>query len=366
MPYGSFLDEDEDGEQKPYSSVSSRSPLQEIGGAPDPVVKNFLAQKMATPKDPALDQDPMMQQYLKEQSDLDDFRQAKLKADTMTNMGAAFSQLAQGVNTPKDSGVFKNIASQNQALLNSTAGDVDRRQKVRDAIEARKLRSTLARESQQARKEQLASQQADRVLNRELAMSYKHGKDAEKREDRDLALAVPGYDRTGEVLPKPEEAMKFRRATASAEQLQNKLKRLRDLVGEVGSFEYGGERGQEMDSLATEIQLLSKNEDMYNLGVLTGPDMGLLQKITASPSSIQSLFTRDSTRKKQIDTQLKSIQDKLESSAKSMGYKKGMSAQQEKDSGPQSDKVIVSNGKETLQIDPSDLAEAEKDGYKRM
>jgi hypothetical protein len=152
---------------------------------------------------------------------------------------------------------------------------------------------------------------------------------AEKRQDREETLAVPGYERTGEVLQRPEEAQKMRNAVSSAEQLQSKLQRLRDLVGgnkekgvnAVGSFEWGGTAGQEMESLATEIQLLSKNEDMYQLGVLTGPDMGLLQKITADPSSLSSMFTRDSTRLKQIDTQLKSVKDKLASTAKSRGYR---------------------------------------------
>jgi len=142
-----------------------------------------------------------------------------------------------------------------------------------------------------------------------------------KRDERDLQLAVPGYERTGEVLPKPEEAMKLRKATVTADQLQSKLNRLRDLVKDKGSFEYGGQSGAEMESLATEIQLLSKSPEMYELGVLTGPDMNLLQKITADPASMSSFFTRDNTRLKQIDTQLKSVKDKVDSTARSMGYR---------------------------------------------
>lgn len=144
----------------------------------------------------------------------------------------------------------------------------------------------------------------------------------EKRNEKELALAVPGFERTGEVLPKAEEAQKLRKATANAEQLQTKLNRLKELVKTAGSYEYGGQAGQEMASLATEIQLLSKSPEMYELGVLTGPDMGLLQKITADPESLDSLFTRDSTRLKQIDTQLKSVADKTDSIAKSMGYRR--------------------------------------------
>lgn len=143
----------------------------------------------------------------------------------------------------------------------------------------------------------------------------------EKKNEKDLRLAVPGYERTGEVLPKEEEAMKFRKATAVSEQLASKLNQMKDLVKKYGSYEYGGEGGTEMDSLATEIQLLGKSPELYELGVLTGPDLNLLQKITASPSSMDSLFTRDSSRQTQIDSQIKSIQNKLGSTAKSMGYR---------------------------------------------
>ncbi len=151
----------------------------------------------------------------------------------------------------------------------------------------------------------------------------------EKRNDRDLKLAVPGFERTGEVLPKEEEAQKFRKATAVSEQLKTKLNRLRDLVGGnpdkgvkgVGSYEYGGTTGTEMESLATEIQLLGKSPELYELGVLAGPDLNLLEKITADPSSLSSMFTSDKSRLKQIDSQLSSISGKLDSTAKSMGYR---------------------------------------------
>lgn len=153
-----------------------------------------------------------------------------------------------------------------------------------------------------------------------LAGTKQDAKD-EKRNDRELQLAVPGYERTGEVLPKAEEAAKLRVAAANAEQLNSKLRRMKDLVKQYGSFEYGGEGGTEMESLATEIQLLSKSPEMYQLGVLTGPDLSLLQKIASDPSSASSLFSRDSSRQKQIDSQIKSISDKLSSVTKASGYR---------------------------------------------
>ena len=63
---------------------------------------------------------------------------------------------------------------------------------------------------------------------------------------------------------------------------------------------------------------------------------------------------------KQIDSQLSSIQNKLDATAKSLGYAK--SEQREK----KPETIKVTNGKETLLIPISDLADAEKDGYKKV
>lgn len=167
-------------------------------------------------------------------------------------------------------------------------------------------------------------------LARQDALNAKAGEKADKRQEkldeRELKLAVPGYSRTGEVLPKDEEAVKFRKATAVSEQLVKKLNRMKALVKDKGSFEYGGTAGQEMESLATEIQLLGKSPELYELGVLAGPDLTLLEKITSDPSSLSSLFTRDATRKTQLDSQIKSIEQKLQATSKSLGYAKQGSA----------------------------------------
>lgn len=163
----------------------------------------------------------------------------------------------------------------------------------------------------------------------------------QKLNDRDLQLAVPGFERTGEVLPKAEEAVKFRKATATADNLSTKLNRMRDLVKDKGSFEYGGNAGQEMEALATEIQLLGKSPELYELGVLTGPDLSLLQKITADPTSLSSMFTRDGTRLQQIDSQLGSIKQKLDSTSKSLGYRRAGGAESQKAPVSQEDQQAV-------------------------
>lgn len=361
---------DEDDETKPYDSISSRSPLEDVGApapgmmpdmnlppspgepsnAPNPAVMDFIRSQRAMTA-PALStkdilNDPYMKLYQEDQAKVQSGREAKIGADALSNMGASFAQLAQGVNTPKENPVYQTMTDQNKGMLSSLEGDADRRRKVIDAIENRKTR------------------EGDRALQRALLQ----GKMDETKQNKELQLAVPGFERTGEVLPKVEEAVKLRNAVASTEQLSSKLNELKDLVKDVGSFEYGGEKGQRMKGLATEIQLLSKNPEMYNLGVLTGPDLDLLTSITADPDSIKSLFTRNSTRLAQIDSQIKSVGNKLQSSAKSLGYRpKGASGPMgASNETSKSGKVLVTDGKQTLSIDPSDLADAEKDGFRRM
>lgn len=196
-----------------------------------------------------------------------------------------------------------------------SAADQDR------IFEPLKLKETI-----DARKAMAEEQRAERRFLAGMKQQDREDIRNDKKQEKLDQLAVPGYERTGEVMQKPEEAMKFRKATATADQLGRKLDRMKQLVAENGSFEWGGQGGQEMESLATEIQLLGKSPELYELGVLAGPDLTLLEKITSDPSSMKSLFTRDSTRQQQLDTQIGSIRDKLDASSKSMGYKKNTPA----------------------------------------
>lgn len=351
-----FPEDDEELSQiglDPYSSISNSTTTA------NPVVKDFISSKsrpISAPVD--FENDPYMKQYRDEQKGLDDYRQAKLGGDFITNIGQSLNNLSLGANAPKDNApLFKSMNEQGQEALKSRESDLDRSRKVMEAIESRKFRENS-----------INSQREQTNALRSLARADKMEKEAQKKEERDLALAVPGFERTGEVLPKAEEAVKLRGALASAEQLKSKLKRMKELVNKYGSYEYGGEGGTEMESLATEIQLLSKNKDMYDLGVLTGPDMSLLQKITADPASLRSMFTFNNTRQKQIDTQLGSIEDKLNTTAKSMGYRRpGMSVETEKAMSPMSSdqfpKQVRKNGQVATVSNASEYAEAQQDGW---
>lgn len=190
MPNQSYLnleDELEDRDTNPYSSITDREPLEDLspGGMADdmeeddadlgsplplhPAVKNHIQQKMAAKaaavpvpssdeeKDAPVDkndytQDPLMQQYLAKEKDLQNFRQAQLGANGIANFGQAAAQAAQGANAPvQDNALFKNIQEQGKEMLKSNEEDVDRRQKVINAIEQRKSREGIASDNRASR-----------------------------------------------------------------------------------------------------------------------------------------------------------------------------------------------------------------------
>jgi hypothetical protein len=289
--------------------------------------------------------------------------QSSNDSNLMSNMGRALSSLAAGGTKVADnSDLFTAMDAQTKQRDAMAGADLNRSAAVKKAIMASKAREAAQAQALGFKEKQLeesmrhhkameAASNASRaatVADRIERQAEREGKALDKKEEKNLRLAVPGYERTGEVLPKDEEAAKLRSAKANADQLIGKLTRLRELVYSDGPFEYGGKVGAEMASLATEIQLLAKNEDMYQLGVLTGPDLQMLQKITANPDSLDSLFTRKGTRLKQLDTQIGSVKDKLSTRAKSMGYR---------EDAPKMVRVIDPNGIERM-IPESDVQAA--------
>jgi hypothetical protein len=190
--YRDFKDElQNDDDYQPYDSVSSRDPLIDLKAPSIPsepsqsdVVKNAILSKMAPqPVEPSaksgpssgynsrtgdFSNDPMMKQFEQNQSKLDDYRRAKLGSDYINNLGSAFSQIAQGVNAPKqNTELYSNIQKQGAEALKSNEEDSDRRSKVVSAIEQRMSREGIAADNRDARA--LAAKQH----SQDLAMKYK-------------------------------------------------------------------------------------------------------------------------------------------------------------------------------------------------
>lgn len=193
----SYLEDD----MTPYDSVSSRPrleeespPMQEPGvlppeepmapvSVPPPMDRSSQVMesirsrrpdiriKGSTYQQPPLrnnfQDDPLMKQFDEGLGDLNDFRHAKVGADFISNAGLAMSQAAQGANDPKQNvGLYDNMNKQNSELSRSVTGDMDRRSRIINAIENRKMREGVAAENRLGRTSMYDYRESNRDDNR--------------------------------------------------------------------------------------------------------------------------------------------------------------------------------------------------------
>jgi len=142
----------------------------------------------------------------------------------------------------------------------------------------------------------------------------------QKKMEERKKLEVPGFNLSDDITPLPREADKIREAMGRLDNFEQGVNDMKALVDKHGSFEYFGESGAAMNSLATDLQLEAK--ELKNLGVLNGPDLGLIQKMIADPGSLKSMFTRDKSRQSELSTTLKQIKRNVATQLSSKGYSK--------------------------------------------
>lgn len=180
MDLNRLRDEDNPDDMTPYGSIANPIATDQSGEIPQsssmPSVKDFISQRTSTPAPMkgSLESDPMMQSFMQDQSQVNDLRRAKIESDRVSNIAQAASQLAQGVNAPREiNPVFQNIQKQNQELVGSKSDDLDRKQRVMNAIESRKSREGMASENRLARQSTEKARNEDRKLSRDLSMQSK-------------------------------------------------------------------------------------------------------------------------------------------------------------------------------------------------
>lgn len=189
--------------------------------------------------------------------------------------------------------------------------------------------------------------------------------------DQDPEKAVPGWQQTGEVTPTKVEAQKLREAEGTKRGLQAQLANYKNLISKYGTIELTGTGSAKLENAYNTILLNLK--ELEKLGVLTGPDVGLLTaELGDPPNSWGSVFSRNKTSQDKLDALFSDIETRHKNKMESAGYVKGAgkpgkaSAPARPGTSQGSGKILVSNGKETLEIDASDLKDAESDGYKRV
>jgi hypothetical protein len=93
---------------------------------------------------------------------------------------------------------------------------------------------------------------------------------------------VPGFGVVSGEAPTKDDAKILKQANEMRNDLNTDLQKLRSLVEEYGTENPMSEVGTRMDSLATGMRLKAK--ELFNLGVLNGPDLELMSSIIPNPA----------------------------------------------------------------------------------
>lgn len=190
------------------------------------------------------------------------------------------------------------------------------------------------------------------------ALAYQKQKDKAK-EERDIQeLQVPGYQLGSNVRPTQKEAQDLRDASGALKDFVSGVERMKQLINQYGSTNTMGDGSGEMETLAANLKLNLK--EVQKLGVLSASDIAFLEAQVFDPSRVKSLGTTTKTALKQLDTVRGRAESLLAEALKARGYTPAAAP-----STGQGGKIRVSNGQETLLIDPADEAEAAKDGFRR-
>lgn len=148
--------------------------------------------------------------------------------------------------------------------------------------------------------------------------------------------------------------------------INTNLTKLRTMIDEDGTYEMFGSHNQDMDRLTEQIAT-----DMAKLmdpaSVARPAEVEAIKKTLVRPGFSNKNSTADNV--------LKNFEEEVNIRADSAYKIRGLesptgrpqaSESNQSNRGPSSNKIKVSNGKETLMIDPEDLADAELDGFKKV
>ena len=159
---------------------------------------------------------------------------------------------------------------------------------------------------------------AARLQTGQLAREEREAKKAEERKIAEETLNVPEFNRVPGIRQGKDEAEKARKALGSFNSARLGLERMKALVKEYGTYEYGGKGGKEMESLQASLIVQLKN--MYELGVLNGGDLDLIQKQIQDPESWDAMFTLDGNGISGLDATKTKLEKDFNAGMAAKGY----------------------------------------------
>lgn len=152
---------------------------------------------------------------------------------------------------------------------------------------------------------------------------------AEKARKRNIS-PVPGYEKTDQYVGSPTEEQGLRSGFAKTQDLKASLGNLQKMVSDAyakdpikARIDLANPYSDLSKALAPELrkaQLLYKAPEFTSLGVLTGPDLALLEQIIENPGSISNLI-QGSAVADRYGNLVKSLDSGLENKATALGLR---------------------------------------------
>jgi hypothetical protein len=211
--------------------------------------------------------------------------------------------------------VLKDIeAKRTQREFARTKREEDRTNKLTDIESQRDYqRGRDVRQNAAARERaQIIAGQKDAVAN-------------EKRAIEEKEKYLEGYTLDPAASPKDSEVQKVREAQAATRTIQATAKEIADLYRKHGTQALPTAERARMQSLVTDLQLAMKGPEMFQLGVLAGPDMAILDRMVPDVTGAQANIL-DFLGGAQIIPKLEALEGqvgrKFENKARALGYRK--------------------------------------------
>lgn len=200
-------------------------------------------------------------------------------------------------------------------------------------------------------------------------------KSFETKANKPKAQAIPGFEHDNETEVAGPEIRMLRDATADEKTANNLLNNIINLAKNASSkdlLDPTSDINRQIKSEASQAQLTYKGDSFAKLGVLTGPDLGILNSIIEDPTKLVSIGKGKEGTLKLLENLKKNISFGVDAKMASRGFsRKAQGIMATPTPVPTTTPIPkgytkVSNGKETLTIPASNIADAVKDGYQEV
>jgi hypothetical protein len=187
------------------------------------------------------------------------------------------------------------------------------------------LQAQLAGETEVAQRGRALQREQTRFQTDEAIRLNTAKINAKEAKEAQMGILIPDMKPIKGVSITKDSVKKVKSAKAATDSLIPTLKALTKMFKDEGT-EFAGPKAAKMEQLVRDAQLIYKSEDFAGLGVLTGPDLRLLEEIlpdlTSAGANIGSVLSLGYTNESKL-AKLQQITGKAESRFKALSRAHG-------------------------------------------